>query len=103
MPAAAIADVIDQPDAAVLRRFTERLSYVSGDYNDHTTFDRLATAVGGGACLHYMAIPPSFFEKVIGSLAKVGLLETSRLLVEKPFGHDLESAQSLNNCPAQCH
>jgi glucose-6-phosphate 1-dehydrogenase len=93
---AAIGEAIDEPDSRIVQQLTGRLSYVSGDYNDRSTFDRLAATVGSGACLHYMAIPPSFFEKVIGSLATVGLLERSRLLVEKPFGRDLESARALN-------
>jgi glucose-6-phosphate 1-dehydrogenase len=92
-----VRNVIEDVDADVIRTLRARVSFISGDYNDRTTFDRLAGSVGGGTCLHYMAIAPSFFQKVIGSLAAAGLLQRSRLLVEKPFGRDLESARSLNS------
>ena len=90
-------DAVADADGEILRRLTSRLHYVAGNYNDTATFDRLAEAVGDGSCLHYMAIPPSLFETVIGSLSKAGLLESGRLLVEKPFGRDLTSAWELNS------
>ena len=48
--------------------------------------------------LHYLAIPPSLFAVVVAALARSGLNENARLVVEKPFGHDRESAQALNRC-----
>ena len=87
-------------DGAVIDDFLSRLTLINGDYSDHDTFERLADAVrdaGGTRPLHYLAIPPSLFEPVIESLAKVGLAESeARVVVEKPFGRDLASARELN-------
>lgn len=91
---AAVPDV----DDGVLGRLTERFSYVAGDYVDQSTYDHLADrADPASVCLHYLAIPPALFERVITGLEKSGLLEHSKLLVEKPFGRDLESARELTN------
>ncbi len=60
-------------------------------------FTRLHEALGGASApLHYLAIPPSVFETVIGGLAKAGCVENARVVVEKPFGRDLKSARELN-------
>jgi glucose-6-phosphate 1-dehydrogenase len=87
-------------DPKVLDAMVNRLSLVNGDYADHDTFEHLADAVhtaGGTRPLHYLAIPPSLFGPVIESLGKVGLAEPeARVVVEKPFGRDLASAQELN-------
>ncbi|MFI5042552.1 MAG: glucose-6-phosphate dehydrogenase [Acidimicrobiales bacterium] len=87
-------------DQEVLDRFIGRLSLVTGDYADHTTFEDLAdhvSAFGSRHPLHYLAIPPSLFGPVIESLAKVGLADSgARVVVEKPFGRDLASARELN-------
>jgi len=87
-------------DREVLDAFVNRLTLVNGDYSDHDTFEHLADAVqtaGGTRPLHYLAIPPSLFGPVIESLGKVGLAQhEARVVVEKPFGRDLASAQELN-------
>ncbi|HZQ57621.1 MAG TPA: glucose-6-phosphate dehydrogenase [Acidimicrobiales bacterium] len=87
-------------DTKVLDGLLSRIRLVNGDYNDHDTFERLADTVQdvGGTCpLHYLAIPPSMFGPVIESLGKVGLASSdARVVVEKPFGRDLASAQELN-------
>ena len=72
-------------------------SYVDGDYKDPATYDRLKQALEGAARpLHYLAIPPSMFGTVVQGLAKAGCATDARVIVEKPFGRDLASAQALN-------
>jgi len=84
-------------DEKVFAKFSALLQYVDGDYREASTFTRLKEALGGAtAPLHYLAIPPSVFETVIGGLAKAGCVENARVVVEKPFGRDLKSARELN-------
>lgn len=73
------------------------LSYVSGDYSHPETFTALKKALGNSRHpAHYLAIPPLLFETVIQGLGAAGLAEGARVIVEKPFGRDLESARKLN-------
>ncbi len=73
------------------------LQYVDGDYADFTTFQALRVALGTAEHpAHYLAIPPFLFEQVIEQLVKSGSATGARIIVEKPFGHDLASAQELN-------
>ena len=73
------------------------LSYVSGDYNDPSTFTAIRKALGSARNpAYYLAIPPSLFETVIQGLGTAGLAKEARVIVEKPFGRDLESARDLN-------
>jgi glucose-6-phosphate 1-dehydrogenase len=73
------------------------LNYVDGDYNDPQTFAKLKQALGAAKRpMHYLAIPPVLFGVVVTALAKAGLNQNAPLVVEKPFGHDRESAQALN-------
>ena len=75
-----------------------RFQYVSGDYNDQTTFTAIKKALGNARRpAHYLAIPPSLFETVIKGLGAANLAEHARVIVEKPFGRDLGSAQELNH------
>ena len=84
-------------DETVFARLAERLSYVQGDFGDPATFDRVAAAVDGARHpVFYLEIPPFLFGKVVGGLANAGLTENARVVVEKPFGHDVASAQALN-------
>ncbi len=84
-------------DAAGFAKFMGMLRYVDGDYNDPHTFELLKQALGGAKRpLHYLAIPPSLFGVVVSALAASGLSENARLVVEKPFGRDRESAAALN-------
>ena len=72
------------------------LRYVDGDYNDPNTFAQLRKQLGQAQRpLHYLAIPPSLFGTVAENLAKSGCATNARVVVEKPFGRDLESAQEL--------
>jgi glucose-6-phosphate 1-dehydrogenase len=84
-------------DRAVLAELAGRVSYVSGDYRDPATYQRLAERLGGAHHpLFYLAIPPSLFDDVVDGLAAAGLSEASRVVVEKPFGRDAKSARRLN-------
>ena len=84
-------------DEAVFARFKSLLRYVGGDYKSAATFERLREALGGASRpLYYLAIPPSLFGTVIEALEAAGIAGRARLMVEKPFGRDLASAQALN-------
>jgi glucose-6-phosphate 1-dehydrogenase len=84
-------------DEAVFARFAARLSYVQGDFGDADTFERLGRAIGGATSpVFYLEIPPFLFGTVVAGLADAGLTENARVVVEKPFGHDLDSARALN-------
>ncbi len=84
-------------DDAAMKRLTELLHYVDGDYRDASTFTRLREALGGAKHpAHYLAIPPSLFGTVIDGLRGEGLHKGARVIVEKPFGRDLESAGELD-------
>jgi len=73
------------------------LRYVDGNYSDDATFQELRKQLGNArAPVHYLAIPPSMFEVVIEQLAKSNCSEGARVIIEKPFGHDLASARELN-------
>ena len=83
-------------DEAVFERFAERLSYVEGDFADAATYGRVAEAIEGAERpVFYLEIPPFLFGTVVKGLAEAGLTKTARVVVEKPFGHDRESARAL--------
>jgi glucose-6-phosphate 1-dehydrogenase len=84
-------------DDAVWKRFARRMSYVSGDFTDGATYQTVASALGDAANpVFYLEIPPSLFQTVIAGLAEAKLLQgRRRVVVEKPFGHDLSSARAL--------
>jgi glucose-6-phosphate 1-dehydrogenase len=83
-----------EPDFA---RLASNLNYVSGEYDDRRTFQQLKQALGSARRpTHYLAIPPATFAVVGAALADSGLNENARIVVEKPFGHDLESARELD-------
>jgi glucose-6-phosphate 1-dehydrogenase len=78
-------------------RLCANLRYIDGDYTDPSTFDRLRQALEGKQRpLHYLAIPPALFPTVVKGLAASGCAKDARVVVEKPFGRDLASAQALN-------
>jgi glucose-6-phosphate 1-dehydrogenase len=93
----AIAATGQQVDPKVFARFAKRLSYVSGDFANPKTFERVANAVGGAKTpVYYLEIPPALFATVVAGLAAAGALPPgARVVVEKPFGHDLASARQL--------
>jgi glucose-6-phosphate 1-dehydrogenase len=85
-------------DPEVFDRFAARLSYLAGDFADPATFERLAVRLKDArAPVFYLEIPPFLFGAVVKGLAGAGLIEAARVVVEKPFGHDLESARALAN------
>ncbi len=84
-------------DQNAFNKLMELLRYVDGDYNDPNTFAQLRKELGAAKQpTHYLAIPPSLFGTVAEGLAKSSCAENSRVVVEKPFGHNLASAQELN-------
>jgi glucose-6-phosphate 1-dehydrogenase len=83
-------------DPEVFQRFAARLSYVSGDFTNAATYERLTAVVGDAhSPVFYLEIPPFLFGTVIKQLKDAGLTKTARVVVEKPFGHDLASARAL--------
>ena len=85
---------VDEPAFAAL---AASLRYVQGDYREPATYAALREAIGAARCpLHYLAIPPSLFASVIEGLAAAGCTQRARVVLEKPFGRDLESARALN-------
>jgi glucose-6-phosphate 1-dehydrogenase len=93
-------DSLEKHGGLELTAFTKLCSllhYIDGDYHDQTTFTRLREVLGGAKRpLHYLAIPPSLFATVADGLANSGCGKDARVVVEKPFGRDLASAQELN-------
>jgi glucose-6-phosphate 1-dehydrogenase len=87
----------EQIDDAVFKRFADKLSYVQGDFGDQQTYARVAQALrDAGDPVFYLEIPPALFATVVEGLAHADLLgDERRVVVEKPFGHDLASARSL--------
>ena len=84
-------------DEAVFKKLEASLKYIDGNYNDTKTFDALRDALGGAQRpAHYLAIPPSLFPTVVEGLGTSGCAKNARVIVEKPFGRDLASAQELN-------
>lgn len=84
-------------DEAVWSRISERLCYVSGDYREPSTFDELRRRLDGARHpLFYLAIPPALFDDVVEGLHRVGVNEGAKVVVEKPFGRDRDSARALN-------
>jgi glucose-6-phosphate 1-dehydrogenase len=84
-------------DPAAFEKLSSLLRYVDGDYADAATFQAIRKQLGGAVNpAHYLAIPPSLFGLVVEQLAKSGCTAGARVVVEKPFGRDLASAQALN-------
>ena len=84
-------------DAAAFDKLSGLLRYVDGDYNDAATYQAIRKELGvAQRPAHYLAIPPALFGTVVEQLAKAGCTTGARIVVEKPFGRDLASAQALN-------
>ena len=80
----------------VFDRLAARLSYVSGDFADPATYERLRETLGGvKRPVFYLETPPSLFDVVVRQLGRAGLARGARIVIEKPFGHDLASAKAL--------
>lgn len=84
-------------DPAAFAKLAAQLRYIAGDYAAAGTYERLRRALGDAARpLHYLAIPPDMFSAVVEGLASSGCARDARVVVEKPFGRDLASAQALD-------
>jgi len=84
-------------DEAAFAELTRRLRYVDGDYADMATYTQVKRELGDAKRpVHYLAIPPSLFPMVVENLGASGASDNARVVVEKPFGRDLESARELN-------
>jgi glucose-6-phosphate 1-dehydrogenase len=84
-------------DEKAFEQLSASLQYVTGDYQNLATFERLRAALRDSPRpLHYLAVPSLLFERVVAGLAKSGCAKDARVVVEKPFGRDLASAQALN-------
>jgi glucose-6-phosphate 1-dehydrogenase len=84
-------------DDAAFEKLLGLLRYVDGDYNDASTFQAIRRELGNAERpAHYLAIPPSVFGLVVEQLAKANCAKNARVIIEKPFGRDLPSAQALN-------
>src|SRR5664279_4407854 len=84
-------------DPAAWQKLTSLLRYVDGDYSSLATFEAVRKELGSAEHpAHYLAIPPMLFEEVVEQLVKSGCAKGARVVIEKPFGHDLASAQELN-------
>jgi glucose-6-phosphate 1-dehydrogenase len=93
----AIGATVSDPDEDVFERLADRIAYVQGDYADAGTFEKVAKAIDGKQRpVFYLEVPPSLFATVVHGLDAAGLTESARVVIEKPFGHDLESARALN-------
>lgn len=93
----ALDDAGDEIDDSVFDQLASNLAYVSGDYRESSTFERIADKLGDATCtVAYLAIPPGLFDDVVTGLASVGLNENGRVVLEKPFGRDTASADELN-------
>ena len=84
-------------DPAAFEKLRSLLRYVDGDYQDQTTFQAIRKELGSSSRpAHYLAIPPALFELVVEQLGKSGCAHGARVIIEKPFGHDVVSARQLN-------
>jgi glucose-6-phosphate 1-dehydrogenase len=94
----AIEESGESIDEDVFDRLAQRLSMVSGDFADTKTYERVGRAIEGRHTpVFYLEIPPSLFGRVVEGLAHANLTTRARVVVEKPFGHDLASARVLND------
>ncbi len=92
---AAIGETVEGIEENALEGLLGRMGYLAGSYDDPETYARLAERVDGAYAVYYMETPPSLFAPVAKQLAAAGLNGNARLLLEKPFGHDLASAREL--------
>jgi glucose-6-phosphate 1-dehydrogenase len=84
-------------DHAAFAKLSSLLRYVDGDYQDKATFEALGRELKTSRSpMHYLAVPPVMFETVVENLVHCNCTSGARIVVEKPFGHDLESARHLN-------
>ena len=81
----------------VFERMVELLQYIDGDYNDPAIFTQIRKAMGTAACpAYYLAVPPGLLQTVVESIGRSGFGNNARVIVERPFGHNLATARDLN-------
>jgi glucose-6-phosphate 1-dehydrogenase len=99
---ASIQEHVQDIDADALDRLINQLRYVDGDYNDQATFAALRGELHDAKRpLHYLAIPPSLFSTVAAGLSQSGCANDAKLVIEKPFGHNRETARELGEILAK--
>jgi glucose-6-phosphate 1-dehydrogenase len=92
-----ISETVSDFDKKVFSRLAKRMKFVSGDYNDAKTYESVGKALGDAKSpVFYLEVPPPLFSTVVHGLGDAGLTKSAHVVVEKPFGHDLESAKQLN-------
>ncbi len=90
-------------DEGLWSKLAPRIDYVSGDYRQASTYERLAEAISDcGHPLYYLAIPPALFDDVIEGLVGADRVDGARVVIEKPFGRDKASADELNQVLHRC-
>lgn len=91
------AKVGHEADDKVLEALSSRIRYLSGDYTNDATWPKLAELTEGAKVpLSFLSIPPSLFDDVVEGLSSVGMTDSGRVIVEKPFGRNLATAQELD-------
>jgi glucose-6-phosphate 1-dehydrogenase len=89
---------VENPDDEAIKRLDERLDYVQGEFDDPELYKRIKSEMGEyEQAVFYLEIPPSLFGMVVKNMHDAGLTERARVVLEKPFGHDHESARALND------
>jgi glucose-6-phosphate 1-dehydrogenase len=92
----ALEETVEDLDKDVVARLAGRMRFVSGDYSQPETYQRLERAMGEARRpVFYLEVPPAMFAPVVGKIGEAGLTNGARVVIEKPFGHDLESATKL--------
>jgi len=85
------------PGSPAATKMLGLLQYIDGDLDAGSTYDEMSQAIGSGRqVLFYLEVPPILFGRIAKGIAAAGRANGSRVMVEKPFGHDLASAQALN-------
>jgi glucose-6-phosphate 1-dehydrogenase len=91
-----IGDALQKVDSEVLKRLLKRITLVTGDFMKAETYKRLKRELDGAQTpVFYLEVPPSLFSPIVHQLGRAGLTKGARVMIEKPFGHDLETAREL--------
>jgi glucose-6-phosphate 1-dehydrogenase len=92
-----IEETVHDYDEKVFSKLAARMKFVNGDYTDAASYVRLGKEIEGAKRpVFYLEVPPSLFSTVVHGLGEAGLTKSAHVVIEKPFGHDLESARKLN-------
>jgi glucose-6-phosphate 1-dehydrogenase len=92
-----IEETVQDYDEKVFKSLAARMTFVDGDYTNPESYEQLGKHINGKKMpVFYLEVPPALFSTVVHGLGDAGLTKSARVVVEKPFGHDLESAKQLN-------